>query len=109
MNYRISRNLEYALMALGYMSERKNQCVSAKEMVQAFNCPFHPFSRVLQKLADHELVLSRKGLGGGYVFTKDLDELSLYKLMSILLKLRPVCLDIVIFWKIAISEAPFII
>ena len=52
MNYRISRNLEYALMALTYMSERKNQCVSAREMVQVFQCPFHPFSRVLQKLAD---------------------------------------------------------
>ena len=85
MNYKISRNLEYALMALSYMSERKNQCVSAREMTQSFHCPFHPFSRVLQKLADHELILSRKGIGGGYIFTKNLDELSLYKLMSIIL------------------------
>ena len=85
MNYKVSRNLEYALMALTYMSERKNQCVSAREMVQTFHCPFHPFSRVLQKMADHGLIKSKKGIGGGYVFTKNLDSLSLYELMSIVL------------------------
>lgn len=85
MNYKISRNLEYALMALSYMSERRHQCVSAREMVQTFHCPFHPFSRVLQKMADHRLIKSRKGIGGGYVFTKSLDGISLYKLMSIVL------------------------
>lgn len=85
MNYRISRNLEYALIALSYMSERRNQCVSAKEMVQVFDCPFHPFSRVLQKLADHNLISSKKGIGGGYVLTKNLDKLSFYELMSFVL------------------------
>ncbi len=85
MNYKISRNLEYALMALSYMSERKNKCVSAKEMSQVFHCPFHPFSRVLQKMADHSLVKSRKGIGGGYILTQNLNKLSLYKIMSIVL------------------------
>ena len=85
MNYKISRNLEYALMALSYMSEHKNQCVSAREMVQTFHCPFHPFSRVLQKLADQAVIESKKGIGGGYVFKSNLSEFSLYKLMSIVL------------------------
>jgi len=85
MNYKVSRNLEYALMALRYMSERKNQCVSAREMIRVFQCPFHPFSRVLQKLADHNLVVSRKGIGGGYTFTASLDQLSMYELMSVIL------------------------
>ena len=85
MNYRISRNLEYALMALAYMSKRKNHCVSSREMTQNFHCPFHPFSRVLQKMAEHHLIESRKGIGGGYVLTKNLDEFSLYKLMSVVL------------------------
>ena len=85
MNYKISRNLEYALMALRYMSERKNQCVSAREMAQVFQCPFHPFSRVLQKLADHKLIISQKGIGGGYTFSANLDRLSMYELMSLVL------------------------
>ena len=85
MNYRISRNLEYALMALAYMSERENQCVSAKEMALVFRCPFHPFSRVLQKLADSNFIVSKKGIGGGYTLINSLEDLSLYQLMSAVL------------------------
>ena len=85
MNYRISRNLEYALMALAYMSERKTDCVSAREMVQSLNCPFHPFSRVLQKMADQNFIQSKKGIGGGYVLNHSPNELSLYQLMSAVL------------------------
>ncbi len=72
-------------MALRYMSKRKNQWVSAKEMAQAFQCPFHPFSRALQKLTAHNLIMSRKGIGGGYIFTANLQRLSLYELMSVVL------------------------
>ena len=85
MNYKISRNLEYALMALAYMSKRKNYCVSAREMTETFNCPFHPFSRVLQKMADGGFIQSQKGIGGGYIFSCSLDKMSLYELMSVVL------------------------
>ena len=85
MNYKISRNLEYALMALSYMSKQKNTCVSAREMVHIFHLPFHPFSRVMQKLADQGFIQSKKGLGGGYIFTKNLKNLSLYTLISAIL------------------------
>lgn len=85
MNYKISRNLEYALMALAYMSKRKNHCVSAREMVQSLQCPFHPFSRVLQKMADNHLIQSKKGIGGGYILNKNPKEMSLYSLMSAVL------------------------
>ncbi|MCZ0931919.1 MAG: Rrf2 family transcriptional regulator [Oligoflexia bacterium] len=86
MNYRISRDLEYALMALNYMSERQEDCISAKEMTQQLKCPFHPFSRVLQKLADHKFITSKQGIRGGYVLNKSLDELSLYQLMRAVLR-----------------------
>ena len=82
MNYKISRNLEYALMALSYMSERQKDCISAREMVQQFHCPFHPFSRVLQKLVDHKIIISKQGIKGGYLLSKNLKELSLYQLMK---------------------------
>lgn len=85
MNYKISRDLEYALMALNYMRQRKNHCVSAREMSQTFQCPFHPFSRVLQKMADKAFIQSKKGLNGGYTLCGDLNQLSLYKLMSAIL------------------------
>ena len=85
MNYRVSRNLEYALMALSYMSNKRGNCVSAREMVYHLRCPFHPFSRVLQKLVDHKFVTSKQGIKGGYILSKNLNKLSLYQLMSAIL------------------------
>ena len=86
MNYRISRQLEYALMALDYMSSRKGQRVAVKEIVEKLHCPFDPLSRVLQKMADQGIVQSQKGLGGGYCFSGDLSALSFYDLMVIILQ-----------------------
>ena len=85
MSYRVSRDLEYALMALSYMSKRKGACVSAREMTHQLRCPFHPFSRVLQKLVDHKFVNSKQGIKGGYILNKNLEKLSLYQLMSAIL------------------------
>lgn len=85
MNYKISRNLEYALMALAFMSKRKKDCVPAREMADALNCPFHPFSRVLQKMADQGFIESKKGIGGGYVLLKNSKDLSFYELMKAVL------------------------
>lgn len=86
MNYRISRHLEYALMALDYMSSRKGQRVAVREMVEKLHCPFDPLSRVLQKMADQGIVQSQKGLGGGYCFSGNLSALSFYDLMVMILQ-----------------------
>ena len=85
MNYRLNRNLEYALMALDYMSCREEGWVSVREMVDDLGCPFDPFSRVMQNLVSAGWVLSRKGIGGGYHLSGELDGFSLYDLMSVIL------------------------
>ena len=85
MNYRISRNLEYALMALDYMSLKKKSPISVREMAESLGCPFDPFSRVMQNLANAGWVLSQKGIGGGYHLAGTLHGLSLYDLMNAVL------------------------
>lgn len=85
MNYRLSRNLEYALMALGYMSLRGGSWISVREMAESLGCPFDPFSRVMQNLVNAGWVLSRKGVGGGYHLGDKLDDFSLYDLMRVIL------------------------
>ena len=72
-------------MALSYMSLEKKGWISVKEMVEDLHCPFDPLSKVMQKLSDHHLVQSKKGIGGGYSFSGDLDKISLHQLMSIVL------------------------
>lgn len=85
MNYHVSRNLEYALMALSYMSLKKKNRVSVREMTERLGCPFDPFSRVMQGLASAGWVFSQKGVGGGYCLAKPLENLSLYDLMNVVL------------------------
>lgn len=85
MNYHVSRNLEYALMALSYMFLKKKNRVSVREMVEHLGCPFDPFSRVMQSLANAGWVFSQKGVGGGYYLAKPLENLSLYDLMNVVL------------------------
>ena len=85
MNYRLSRNLEYALMALDYMSLKKEAWVSVREMTDALGCPFDPFSRVMQHLVSAGWVLSRKGPAGGYHLSDKLENSSLYDLMNVIL------------------------
>ena len=86
MNYRLSRNVEYALMALVYLSCQKNRTVSVREMVQQLHCPFDPLSKVLQKMSEKSWVSSQKGVRGGYVLLGDLKDHSLYDLMKVLLE-----------------------
>ncbi len=85
MYQRMNRSLEYAIMALSYMSLKKDKWISVKEMVRELHCSFDPFSKVMQKLSDCCLIQSKKGIGGGYSFSGNLDEISLYQLMSIVL------------------------
>ena len=95
MNYRLSRNLEYALMALDYMSFREGDWVSVREMAESLGCPFDPFSKVMQDLLRAGWVLSQRGIGGGYHLSGDLEGCNLYDLMN------------VIFSPVEIASCPF--
>lgn len=85
MYQKIHRGLEYALMALNYMSLKQGEWISVREMSQSLHCPFDSFSRVTQKMAEAKIIQSKKGIGGGYCFLGDLNKISLYDLMLIVL------------------------
>ena len=81
MYQKIHRSLEYALMALQYMSDKKDERVSVREMSDYLHCPFDPFSKVMQKMAEAKIIHSKKGVGGGYCFSGNLKDISVYELM----------------------------
>ena len=83
---KINRKLEYALMALKYMSQKiPGELTSAKEVSDAFNTPFDATARVMQQLAQKgEILKSEYGVNGGYQITKDLAKVSMYDLVEII-------------------------
>jgi len=83
--FKINRKLEYALISLRHMSSKSpGQLTSAKEICDIYRTPFDPTSRVLQIMAQHEIVRAEQGAHGGYQILKDLSKITLYDLTKII-------------------------
>lgn len=83
---RLNRKLEYALMALKVMTQKRpGELTSAKEVVEVTGCPFDATARVLQLLAQKGILRSEQGAQGGYLVIRDLSRVSLLELMEVIL------------------------
>lgn len=83
---KINRKVEYALIALKYMSRKApGQLTSAKEICDTFHTPFDPTSRVLQIMAQHEIVRAEQGAHGGYQILKDLSRVTVGDLSDMII------------------------
>jgi Rrf2 family protein len=88
----LTRKTDYALIALGYLAERPNRVVSAREIARGFNLPEALLMNILKKLQGNGLLQSTRGKRGGYRIGCDLDEVSLYELIQVLEgKVEPGC------------------
>ena len=83
---KINRKLEYALIALKHMKTKSpGELSSAKEISQQFHIPFDATARVMQILAQKNILKSEQGVNGGYQIVKDLNKISLGELMEFIL------------------------
>lgn len=83
---RLNRKVEYALMALKVMAaKRPGELTSAKEVVDQTGCPFDATARVLQLMAQKDILRSEQGAHGGYILIRDLSKLSVFDLMQLVL------------------------
>ncbi|HRI86564.1 MAG TPA: Rrf2 family transcriptional regulator [Ignavibacteria bacterium] len=81
---RISKKVEYALMALKFISQSDNKLVTAREISDTKKIPYDLLSKILQKLKNENILLSNQGTNGGYSLNKRTDEIYLYNLMNML-------------------------
>ncbi len=83
--FKINRKLEYALISLRHMSAKApGQLTSAKEICDIYHTPFDPTSRVLQIMAQQEIVRAEQGAHGGYQVLKDLSKVTLFDLTQMI-------------------------
>lgn len=83
---RLNRKVEYALMALKVMAQKRaGELTSAKEVVDQTGCPFDATARVLQQMAQKGILRSEQGAYGGYVLIRDLTRVSFYELNEVIL------------------------
>lgn len=83
---RIHRKVEYALIALKHMRAKPpGERTTAKEMSTLYGCPHDVLARVLQKLASCGVLQSEQGAHGGYSISKDLNRVSFYDVLEMIL------------------------
>jgi Rrf2 family protein len=78
----LSRKCDYSLISLAYMAERTQLC-KAREIASAKNLPLPLLMNILKTMHNHGLLISRRGIKGGYQIRFDLEKLSLCELISI--------------------------
>ncbi len=80
----LSKKTEYALAALGYLVERSHGVSSAREIAAAHSLPLPLLMKILKRLQHHGILLSTRGVRGGYRVVADLDESSLFDLVAMM-------------------------
>jgi Rrf2 family transcriptional regulator, nitric oxide-sensitive transcriptional repressor len=80
---KIHRKVEYALIALRHMKNKKpGQLTTVKEICRTYGCSFDATSRVLQLMVQKGLLKSEQGAQGGYLIQKDLSRVNLLELVE---------------------------
>jgi Rrf2 family nitric oxide-sensitive transcriptional repressor len=78
----ISQTAEYALRAVVLLGSQNARPITTQELARASLVPAGYLSKVLQSLGRSGLVEARRGLGGGYVLTRPLDQLTVYDVVQ---------------------------
>lgn len=79
----ITRNTDYAMRALCYMTSQKKDSVSATELVEALAIP-RPFLRkILQILTAEGMLDSCRGQGGGFALSRSPEKIFITDLIRI--------------------------
>jgi hypothetical protein len=86
---RISRNLDYALMALAYLAGRPGQCVPARQIADDEGLPPALLARVCKLLQHNGLLIGCRGSNGGYRLGGDLSAVTLPQLARMLGRGKP--------------------
>src|SRR5690242_10286500 len=81
---RLSKKIEYALIALQHTSQRRGEVCSVKEMAERYHISFELLAKVLSTLSKHSIVQSLQGVNGGFMMTKSPSEISIRAVINAL-------------------------
>ena len=74
---KLTRKLEYALIALRYMQDKRDTFISAKEIADMYLIPQALLAKILQQMTKLNYIKAAQGPQGGYRIRKGLTEISL--------------------------------
>jgi Rrf2 family protein len=74
---RLSKKVEYGLIAAQYLASKSDEMVSAKEIAEDLGLSFDFMSKTLQSMLRSGVLASQQGTKGGYKLAKNPQEISL--------------------------------
>ena len=74
---KLTRKLEYALIALRHMQDKRNTFISTKEIAGMYLIPQELLAKILQQMTKLNYIKAAQGPQGGYRIRKGLTEISL--------------------------------
>ena len=83
--FKITKKVEYALMALVYISQKNDkELSSAKEIAEKNSIPGEILAKTLQELASINMIKSFKGSKGGYEICTDINKINIIEFIELL-------------------------
>ncbi len=79
--FRLSKKIEYAILAVQYIANNSGLLTTAKEIADKQNIPYEFLSKSLQKLMKHGLLESQQGPKGGYLLSKPANEITIEEII----------------------------
>ena len=80
---KISRKLDYAVLAVSHFCLNRGQVVSARTIAETYRIPLAILANILKVLAKSGVIDSVRGVGGGYVLATNPEDLTLGELARI--------------------------
>lgn len=81
---KISRLTDYGLLATVYLARNAGQVVAAREIAEFYHLPVPMITKVLKTLHHGGIVSSHRGVGGGYSFDGEAENVTLGHLIEML-------------------------
>ena len=81
---RLTKKIEYAILAMRYIDSHPDKPVSAKEISESLNISFEFLSKTLQALIKYGLINSQQGKSGGYFLAKNSSEITISDIINAL-------------------------
>lgn len=81
---KLSRMIDYGVVVLSQMANRRDALTTAPDLAEATGLPAPMVSKVLKSLARSDLVVSHRGVHGGYSLSRGPEEISVAAIVEAL-------------------------
>ena len=79
---KLSQGATYAIYGLQYLARRHNEIIPVKEIASLFKFPEKHLAKIFQQLVKSGLLLSERGIGGGFRLAKKPEKINLIDIIE---------------------------